>query len=145
MTFSLTQIQNDIMTYLKDSVAQHVEYHSFVDHELVARNKAGGIMAFYSVVFGDLQSKYRHSMAGARGDDYELPIYIQCVSPDPDVSRELQNQMINVFLGKQFDFAGQVRKRPGGNMWAITNSDNATEAYSAGCSFGLTVQIASVV
>ena len=144
MRFSLDIVQDDIMAFLDENLAQHVEYHSFVDYELVARNRRGGIRSFYVVSFGDLQSKWRFSMAGARGDDYEMPIYIQAVSDDPDVARQLQNHVTNLLLGKSFRFSGQVRKRPGGNMWPVANSDNATEAYSAAASFGLLVQVVNV-
>lgn len=137
---SISQTQEEILELLRGEFAQPIVEQGIPDISTVKRNLAGEIDPYIAVQFGDLQQGRATSMVGPRGDDYVLPIYVQCIAPEVGIARELQNKILDVMLGAGFPWSGNVRKRPGGGMFTMTNSNSATEAYTFPASFGLTVQ-----
>ena len=137
---SISQTQEEILELLRDEFAQPIVEQGVPDISTVKRNLAGDIDPYIAIQFGDLQQGRATSMVGPRGDDYILPIYVQCIAPEVGIARELQNKILDVMLGAGFPWSGNVRKRPGGGMFTMTNSNSATEAYTFPASFGLTVQ-----
>lgn len=146
MVFSLEQIQEDILTYLDTVVfpAEEVVEQAIPDINTVKRNGSGLIDPYVVVQIGDIQPWGSTSFVGPRGDDYVLPLYLQVVSPIPKLSRRLQNQAIDRFLGASFPWAGQIRKRVSGGQMPITNSDGTVECYINPVSFGIVVQLATI-
>lgn len=141
--FTIDKVQADILAYLKTQFVQPVIDQGYVDYLTVKRNPQGKIEPYIAVDFGDEQSEGSRSMVGAWGDDYIMPLYIRVVAPKPETARELKNKLTRVFLGKTFAWSGQIRKRPGGGMWPVINSNNATEAYICPASFGVLVQMSN--
>ncbi len=137
---SIDQTQEEILTLLRTEFAQPIEEQGVPDINTVKRNQVGDIDPYIAIQFGDLQQGRATSMVGPRGDDYILPIYVQCIAPEVGIARGLQNKILDVMLGAGFPWSGNVRKRPGGGMFTMTNSNSATEAYTFPASFGLTVQ-----
>lgn len=140
MASKIEDIQQAILDYLDLQFAQPVVEQGVADANTVLRNAAGAIDPYIAIQFGDLQQGVARSMIGPRGDDYILPMYFQCIAPTPALARKIQNKLLDVMLGAQFPWAGNVRKRPGGGMFSTTNSSAATEAYTMPSSFGLVVQ-----
>lgn len=141
--FSVDDIQTRILAYLDDQFVQPVVDQAIPDIQTVRRNKQGQIEPYIAVQFGDLQDEGTRSMIGVRGDDFRMPIYIQVIAPTPKIARQISNKVVNVFLGETFPWAGTVRKRAGGGLWPIVNSNNATEAYMQPSSFGLVLELAN--
>lgn len=138
---TINQTQEDILTLLDGAFVQPVVEQGIPDIYSVRRNATSGqIEPYIAIQFGDLQQGRTYSMVGPRGDDYVLPIYFQCIAPTVKVARQLQNKVLDTMLGEGFPWSGNVRKRPGGGMFTMTNSNSATEAYTFPASFGLTVQ-----
>lgn len=137
---NVSDIQDAILEHLDDEFAQPVVEQSVPDGKTVRRNSKGAIDPYLAVTFGDLQQGRTASMVGPRGDDYILPIYVQCIAPTAAIARGLQNKLLDKMLGEDFPFSGCIRKRPGGGMFALNNSNGATEAYSFPASFGVLVQ-----
>lgn len=131
--------QQEILTLLEGAFAQPVVEQGIPDIKTVRRNTAGDIEPYIAIQFGDLQQGVNRSFVGPRGDDYILPIYFQCIAADVGIARGLQNKVLDVMLGEGFAWSGNVRKRPGGGMFTMTNSNSATEAYTFPASFGLVV------
>lgn len=140
MASKIAGIQQAILDYVDAQMAQPVYEQGIPDPETVIRNEAGEIDPYVAIRFGDLQQGVARAMCGPRGDDYILPIYFDCIGPTPALARGVQNKIMDIFLGEGFPWAGNVRKRPGGGLFSITNSNAATEAYSFPASFGLLVQ-----
>ena len=146
MTFNLMDIYDDILGYLDQALpGQEIVLQAIPDYKTVKRNVINEIMPFYAVQFGDLQQGRARNMASVRGDDYILPIYIQCISPDPRTTLGLHAQLMDVILWKRFPYTANTRKFSGGGMYPITNTDNATEAYMMPASFSVIVQLLNVV
>lgn len=146
MTFNLMGIYDDILEHLEEALpGQEVVLQAIPDFKQVKRNVIGEIVPFYALQFGDLQQGRARSMYSVRGDDYILPIYIQCISPEPRTTLGLHAQLMDVFLGKRFPYTASTRKFSGGGMYPITNTDNATEAYMMPASFSVIVQLLNVV
>lgn len=137
---SINQTQEEILELLRDEFAQPIVEQGIPDIQTVKRNTAGDVDPYIAIQFGDLQQGRATSMVGPRGDDYVLPIYVQCIAPEVGIARQLQNKILDVMLGAGFPWSGNVRKRPGGGMFTMTNSNSATEVYTFPASFGLTVQ-----
>lgn len=137
---TIQETQESVLTLLRDELAQPVIEQGIPDIETVERNTVGDIDPYFAVQFGDLQNSTGKSFMGPRGHDYDMPIYVQCIAPDPSTARKLQNKMVDVMLGVSFDWSGDMAKRPGGGMFPMTNSNRATEAYVTASSFGLPVQ-----
>jgi len=137
---TIDQTQEEILTLLRSQFAQEIVEQGVPDIRTVKRNAVNEIDPYVAIQFGDLQQGRATSMVGPRGDDYILPIYFQCIAPEVGIARGLQNKVLDVMLGAGFPWSGNVRKRPGGGMFTMTNSNGATEAYTFPASFGLTVQ-----
>lgn len=137
---TINQTQEEILGLLDAAFVQPIIEQGIPDIYTVRRNTAGSIEPYIAVQFGDLQQGRATAMAGSRNDDYILPIYFQCIAPSVKIARQLQNKLMDTLLGAEFPWSGSVRKRAGGGMFTMTNSNSATEAYTFPCSFGLTVQ-----
>lgn len=131
--------QEEILALLDAQFVQPIVEQGIPDINTVLRHN-GQIVPYIAIQFGDLQNSTGKSFIGPRGHDYDMPIYVQCVAPDPKIARQLQNKLVNVLLGISFDWSGNMAKRPGGGMFPMTNSNSATEAYVSASSFGLPVQ-----
>lgn len=132
--------QQEMLDLLDAQFIQPIVEQGIPDIDTVRRNGVGEIEPYIAIQFGDLQQQGATSFVGPRGDDYVMPLYAQCIAPEAGVARGLQNKLVNVLLGEGFPWSGNVRKRPGGAMFPMTNSNSATEAYTAPSSFGLLVQ-----
>lgn len=137
---TIEQTQDDILTLLDTRFAQPIVEQGIPDINTVRRNTAGQIEPYIAIQFGDLQNATGKSMIGPRGHDYAMPIYVQCIAPEPKMARRLQNKLVDILLGEGFPWSGSMEKRAGGGMFPMTNSNSATEAYVAASSFGLLVQ-----
>lgn len=138
------QIQEDILEYLAGALSQPVVEQAIPDSNTVVRNAAATIEPYVAIQFGDLQVGRTTSFAGPGGDDYILPIYTQAVAPTPRIARRISNRVRLALIGAPFDWAGQVRKRPGGGMFPLVTSNGATEAYQFPASFGVLIQFADL-
>lgn len=132
--------QEEILALLDTQFVQPIVEQGIPDIYTVRRNKTGAIEPYIAIQFGDLQNATGKSFIGPRGHDYDMPIYVQCIAPDPKIARQLQNKLVNALLGISFDWSGNMAKRAGGGMFPMTNSNSATEAYVSASSFGLPVQ-----
>lgn len=143
---NIVDIQDEILEHLELSIPQRVVEQAVPDSSTVLRDGRGNIQNYVAIQFGDLQVKYRgQGFAGVRNDDYELPIYVQAVSAEPKIARQIAgSKILSSLLGLKNDWTGQIRKRPGGGMWPILSSNQATEAYVFPVSFGVTVQLTEV-
>lgn len=141
--FSVDDIQQQILDFLEDQLNHPVIDQSIPDIDTVERDSLGRIKPYIAIQFGDLQDDGTRSMIGVRGNDYRMPIYIQSIAPTPKGARGISNRVTNLFLGETFPWAGTVRKRAGGGMWPITNSNFATEAYMMPASFSLVLELAN--
>lgn len=137
---NISETQTAILELLGTAFAQPIVEQGVPDIETVLRNPSGQIDPYIAIQFGDLQQGRTYSFVGPRGDDYIMPLYFQCIAPKADIARGLYNKLMDVFLGEDFPWSGNVRKRAGGGMFTMTNSNSATEAYAAPASFGLLVQ-----
>lgn len=137
---TISQTQTEILELLDTAFAQPIVEQGIPDIETVLRNPSGQIDPYIAIQFGDLQQGRTYSFVGPRGDDYVMPLYFQCIAPKASIARGMYNKLMDVFLGEDFPWSGNVRKRAGGGMFTMTNSSSATEAYSFPASFGLLVQ-----
>lgn len=138
-TIGLTQ--EEMLSLIDAAFVQPVVEQGIPDINTVRRNTTTGkIEPYIAVQFGGLQQQGARSFVGPRGDDYVMPFYAQCIAPEAKTARQLQNKLMDVLLGAGFPWSGNVRQRSGGPLFPMTNSNSATEAYTAPSSFGLLVQ-----
>lgn len=138
--FTLEQIQTDILAALNDLVPWTVEEGSIPNIDEIP--KVGGLVVPYVVVqFGDIAPNGRRAMSGAFDDDYRLPMYLTVIGPTMESARKIYNGIILKFLGKTFDWAGQIRKTAGGGSYGGKSSTNGTEAYAFPATFTLAIQL----
>lgn len=82
---------------------------------------------------------------GVRFNDYTFPFQIQVIAADPVKARKIAcGQLFNAALGFSTSFTGEMEQRPGGQMFSITTSNGATEAYQYATSWGITVQLTEI-
>lgn len=136
-----TVIQEGIIALLESAFAQPLVEQAVPDSKTVLRNEStGDIDPYIAYSFGDIQQGRAYSMVGPRGDDYDMPLYIQVVAPEAGIARRLGNKVRDVLLGEGFPWTGSIRKRPGGGMFPLVASTGATEAYIMPASFGVLIQ-----
>ena len=143
---NLVEIQDFIFDHLKSSIPQPLYEQGIPDADTVVKVK-GKVQPYVALQFGDLQERASgRGFSGVRYNDYDLPIYIQVVAADTRVARKIASEgILSALLGLQTAWTGEVRKRPGGGMWPITNSNGATEAYLVPSSWAVEVQITDEV
>lgn len=139
---NISDVQDAILEHLEDSIPQMVVEQAIPDAQTVLRDSKGNVQVYVALQFGDLQRAYTgQAVAGVRHDDYELPVYIQVVAPQPKIARKLaSDKILDAMLGFSTDGTGEVRKRPGGGMWPILSSNGATAGYLFPSSYAVTVQ-----
>lgn len=139
------QVQEAILAYLDETLAQQVIEQTIPNSKTVLRNEAGDLDPYFAVQFGDLQEGATHNLGGVTGDDYIIPVYAQAIAPQPRIARRMANRMRLAMLGMSFEWTGSIRKRPGGGMFPITSSNGATEAYVSPASFGVPLQYMDLI
>lgn len=143
---NLVEIQDFIFDHLKTKIPQPLYEQGIPDADTVI--KVGGkVQPYVALQFGDLQERASgRGFSGVRYNEYDLPIYIQVVAADPRVARKIASEgVLSAMLGLQTAWTDEVRKRPGGGMWPIANSNGATEAYLVPSSWAVVVQITDEV
>ena len=143
MALNLVDVQDQIYEALENAIPYPLVEQGVPDEDTV-RKVNGKVEPYVALQFGDLQRGRLggETFAGVRTFDYELPIYIQVVSADMSKARKIRDgAVLDMMLGFSQDWTGEVRKRPGGGMWPITNSNGATEAYLYPSSWAVTVQL----
>lgn len=142
---NLVEVQDKIFDQLASKLTIPLHEQAIPDAETV-RKVGGKIEPYAAIQFGDIQDRVSgRGFTGVRHNDYELPIYVQVVAADPTRARKLASgQVLDALLGFMQSWTGEVRKRPGGGMWPLVNSNGATEAYLVPSSWAITVQLAEV-
>lgn len=140
--FTLEQIQEDILEFLKGLVPWTVVEGGVPDISKLPKTSSGKVKPYIVVSFGDLSPNGRRAMSGAFDDDYRISVYVTVIGPDAGTTRKVNNQVTLGFLGKTFDWAGQIRKRGGGGMYSAVASTSATEAYAFPSIYSINVQLA---
>lgn len=136
----IASVQDAFLALVDAAFVQDVVEQSMPEISTTLRDTSGKIKPYIAISFGDIQQGRTRSAIGPRGDDYVLPVYVQCIAGTAAIARGLHNKLLDTVLGKDFPWSGNIRKRPGGGMFALNNSNNATEAYSFPASFGVPVQ-----
>lgn len=145
MALNLVEVQDEILATLQAAIPQPVVEQAIPDANTV-RKVNGQITPYLALQFGDLQFiASGQGFTGVRTNDYDLPIYVQVCAADPTIARKIASgNVLSALLGLSFPWTGELRKRPGGGMWPIVNSNGATEAYLFPSSWATRVQIADV-
>jgi len=139
---NLVEVQDEILARLDALLPIPLHEQAIPDSQTVVKSK-GKIEPYAALQFGDLQDRVEgRGFGGVRSNDYELPIYIQVVSADTTKARKLASGVVlDALLGFSQSWTGEVRKKAGGSMWPIVNSNGATEAYLFPSSWAVTVQL----
>lgn len=146
MASSISQIKQDIVDAVESIFpAQKVVVGAMPDTETLIRNKQSKVDPYVVLQFGDLQPWGNTSMAGPHGDDYRLPVRAYIVAPTVGIGDAMRDILNLEFIGSDFDWAGQIRKRGiGADSYPIVGSTGATEAYSFPTGFALVVQLSEI-
>lgn len=137
---SIEETQDAILDALTDAFVQPVVEQAVPNVQTVKRDKQGKIQPYLAIQFGDTSESNSRNLVGPTGYSYNLPIYVQAIAADPSVARKLANKAVRVLLGESYPWSGSIRKRPGGGMWPIVQTDASTEAYLFPSSFTVLVQ-----
>ena len=142
MALTTEEVQESVLALLRDNMAQRVEEIAIPEAETLIRNKHGKIDPYLAIQFGDMQTRYMsgRSFIGPRYENHELPVYVQVVSPNPEIGRKLKNRVDDLLLGSEHPYSSLMRKRLGGGMWPVIGSNRATEAYIYPSSYGVNFQ-----
>lgn len=146
MALNLVDVQEDVFEALASALPQPLYEQAIPDANTV-RKIGGQVVPYVALQFGDLQEVAAgRGFTGVRTNTYDLPIYIQVCAADPSIAREIASRnVLDAMLGIKFPWTGELRKRPGGGMWPLVNSNGATEAYLVPSSWALRVQLNDVV
>ena len=142
---NLVNTQDAIIAVLRAGLNIPVHEQAIPD-ALTVKKVNGQVMPYAALQFGDLQEcAGGKTFTGARDYDYELPINIQVIAAEPEVARKLASgAVLSTMLGATFPWTGEVRKRIRGQMYPITSSNGATEAYMFPSSWGVVIQMTEV-
>jgi len=144
MSYSLDDIQDAAIQFLRDNIPQPVYEDYIPNTKTLRRDPSGNVRPYVVVQFGDLQPQYSYAMTGPQDDDYGLPIYVQSISSDAATSRKISNLVVRRFLGWTTPWGGNVRKKAGFQYFTVDSSDGSIEAYASPAFFNLQIQLAEV-
>ena len=134
-------IQEGILAFLRTNLVQEVHEVGVPDITTLPRDENNKVIPYYAIQFGDIQQGRGRNMAGPRGDDYQLPFYTQAIAANASISRRMANRLNLLLIGEESEYSGSIRKRPGGGMFSVNNTNGATEAYMSPASFGVLIQL----
>lgn len=144
MVFTVEKVQEEILAHAKAQFpAQKVVEKAWRDAELVPLVN-GKVPVYISIEFGDPQPTKQHSAIGVWGDNHVMPISFFAMSPTPEVTRKLSNRIFQKMLGFSTDYAGELKKRAGGQIMPLVASNGAMEGYSVLIMFDISIQLADV-
>lgn len=141
MAYSLDVSQQAIIDYIRSGMPQEIYEVAIPEPETIIRTPGGNVEPYIAFQFGDLSDGYSETFGGARTNDFWLPIYFQTVASEAEVCRKISNRLVHKMLGYQAPYGGETRKRMGGKMLPIGNSDGTVMAYISPASFGVKIQL----
>lgn len=146
MALNLVEVQDEIFSTFDAAIPQPLVEQGVPDADTV-RKVDGKIEPYVALQFGDLQFiASGQGFTGVRTNTYDLPIYVQVCAADAAIARKIASgNVLDALLGLKFSWTGELRKRPGGGMWPVVNSNGATEAYLFPSSWAIRVQLADTV
>lgn len=145
MKLNLSDVQDQIILHLRESISQDVFEQGVPDAQTV-RKVNGKILPYVTVQFGSLNPRYSgKTFVGVRTFDYDLAVRVQVVAADAAVARRIMfDNVYDAMVGLKFDWTGEVEPDRIGGVFPITTSSGATEAYQQASGFRVTLQLADV-
>lgn len=143
MANSLNVIQAEVKSHF-ESINGFPWFNVGIPDGETVRKVNNQIQPYYAYQFGDLQAEGATNMATPLGDDYQMPIYVQAIASDAGTAQRMANDVVLNSVGVSFTYSGSLRKRPGGVFLPLQSSNSSTQAYVAGISFGLLVQLSTL-
>lgn len=82
---------------------------------------------------------------GVRNNDYHMPFQIQVISANASEARKIAcGVLFDAALGYMRQYTGETDQRPGGQLFSITTSNGATEAYQYAVGFAFPLQLTEI-
>jgi hypothetical protein len=144
MPSNVGTIQTEVFEFIDGSTNVRTVEQGIPDTDTVLRNEAGKIITYNAVQISGISEGTVQSFAGPRGHDYNLRVRVQTVAHSPAAARGEINKITDAMLGEDFPYTGSIAVYGAGDIFTITASNGATEAYVAAASFTIPIQFESV-
>lgn len=142
---NVVEKQDEIIEWINSQLSVEL-YEEGVPDAFTVRKVGGKVVPYAAIQPGMPQRRGGGTgFEGVRFNDYTFPFQIQVIAANPTKARKIAcGELFNAALGYSTSFTGEMEQRPGGQMFSITTSNGATEAYQYATSWGITVQLAEV-
>lgn len=142
---NVVEKQDELINWI-DSQLPIKLYEEGVPDAFTVRKVGGQVVPYAAIQPGMPQRRSGGTgFTGVRNNDYTFPFQIQVIAADPTEARKIAcGALFNAALGFKSSFSGEMEQRPGGQMFSITTSNGATEAYQYATSWGITVQLTEI-
>lgn len=143
MALNVVGVVDAVMAHVRSELPYDVFEQGVPDVDTIRRLPNGQIRPYVAVQFGSPRAKARgRGFAGVRYDEYELPVYVQVVAGDASVTRNIGlGLVLDALLGFSTDWSSQMVQRSGGSVYAMSQANEATEAFVFPLGFGLSFQM----
>lgn len=110
------------------------------------KKKDGQVLSYAAIQPGMPQRLASgRSFEGVRGNDFQLPFQIQVISARASEARKIAcGVLFDAALGYMRKYTGEADQRPGGQLFSITTSNGATEAYQYAVGFSFPLQLTEI-
>lgn len=142
---NFVEIQDEFIAWIQANIPVPLYEEGIPDADTL-KKVDGKVISYAAIQPGMPQRRAGGTgFGGVRTNDYMLPFQIQVVSADATEARKIAcGPVLNAALGFSTDYTGEMEQRPGGQMFSLTTSNGATEAYQYATGWGVTVQASEI-
>lgn len=142
---NVVELQDRFIDWMNSQLSVEL-YEEGVQDAQTLKKVAGKVVPYAAIQPGMPQRRGGGTgFTGVRYNDYTFPFQIQVIAANPTQARKIAcGELFNAALGFSTDWTGEMEQRPGGQMFSITTSNGATEAYQYATSWGITGQLTEI-
>lgn len=143
---NVVEKQNEFIEWITEQLPIPLYEEGVPDADTVRKTSDGKVISYAAIQPGLPQRLGSgRTFTGVRANDYQLPFQIQVISANASEARQIAcGQLFNAALGYIRAYTGEMDQRPGGQLYSITTSNGATEAYQYATGFAFTLQLAEI-
>lgn len=140
--YNLNEVRAEVLGHLRTTHNPIPVYHIAIpDVDTLKRNAKGQITPYIAVQILMPQNARGESFAGVWSADYDLPVNLQVITADADLSGEIAAEVFESMLGFGISFGSGFRPRFGGAVLPLTSNDGTIQAFIHPMSFSARVQL----
>lgn len=143
---NVVEKQDEFIEWVASRIPVPLYEEGIPDADTVRKTRDGKVISYAAIQPGMPQRLASgRTYTGVRSNDYSVPFQIQVISANASEARKIAcGPLFDAALGWITAYTGETEQRPGGQLFSITTSNGATEAYQYATGFAFTLQLSEI-